>query len=285
MNPAAVVVVLIATTSIAKAETSLRFRWKVGEQHSMTVSHTTKIEETAPLVPKGQPETTSRVTKLSLTKRWDVTEIDGAGVATMTLTITAMRQEIVRPLITKEGKLASDTIVMDSSTPEGAKEMAAFLNVPILTAKIDARGAVLEAKSANGDSAANRLQAELPFRIWLPDKAVEVNASWERSFAVKLDPPLGTGESHAAKQTYRLRALQNDIAIVGVTTQFDKLPEAAVDQQPLLPWLWEGDVFLNVQTGRYAGAKLKSRKTIPNHQGEGTKFVFESEYVEAPVGK
>jgi hypothetical protein len=45
--------------------------------------------------------------------------------------------------------------------------------------------------------------------------------------------------------------------------------------------LWEGDVFVNVKTGRYHGAKLKVTKEVPNHQGEGTKFVYQSEYTEA----
>lgn len=269
----------------ASAAEPLRFKWKAGEQHAYSVSHSTTINETAPLVEGGAPETTTRVTKLTLAKRWDVKDVDAAGNATLALTITAMKQEIVRSVIDKSGKLANETIVMDSASPDGAKEMAAFLNKPILTAKVDARGGVTEAKSANGDSAANRLQAELPFRVLLPEAAVEPNAKWERAFAVKLDPPLGTGESYDAKQSCTLRALKDGYAIVGIVTEFKNPPAAAADLQPLLPWLWEGDVFVQVETGRYAGAKLTAKKSIANHQGAGTKFVFESEYTEAAAGK
>jgi hypothetical protein len=278
------VAVMILAMPAAAAE-PLRFQWKAGEKHAYTVTQNTTITETAMLVPDGKPETTVRTTKLTLAKRWDVKEVDAAGTGTLTLTITAMKQEITKPLIGKDGKLANETIVMDSATPDGAKEMAAFLNTPILTAKVDSRGGVVEAKSAGGESAVHRLQSELPFRVLLPEKAVEANASWERSFAVKLDPPLGTGESHAAKQSYKLRAIQGGHAAIGVSTAFEKPPVAAAEYQPLLPWLWEGDVFVSIDGGSYAGAKLKAAKTLANHQGEGTKFVFESEYVEAAAGK
>lgn len=280
--------VLIAFVSFAhsiSAQTPLRFQWQTGETLAFAVTHSTTITETAPLQKDGKPVTTTTNTKLNISKRWDVKEVDSAGTATMTLSITAMKQEIVKPLVDRDGKLTTDAITMDSSTPEGAKAMAVFLNKPILTAKIDSRGNVSDVKAASGDAAANRLQAELPFRVLLPELAVSANASWERPFAVKLDPPLGTGESYDAIQTYTLRGTNGAYTIIGVSTAFKNPPKMAAELQPLIPWLWEGDVFVQTEKGRYAGAKLTAKKTIANHQGEGTKFVFESEYTEAVAGK
>ena len=42
---------------------------------------------------------------------------------------------------------------------------------------------------------------------------------------------------------------------------------------------------VDTKLGRYHGAKLTAKKEIPNHQGDGTKFVYQSEYTEAAVGK
>ncbi|QEL20306.1 hypothetical protein [Limnoglobus roseus] len=271
--------------SSAFAQNLLRFQWKAGEQLAFSVVQDTTISETAPLQTGGKPETLTTTTKLAIGKRWDVKDVDATGTATLTLTITAMKQEISKPLVGKDGKIALDTIVMDSATPDGAKEMAEYLNKPILTAKVDARGGVIEAKAVAGESTTNRLQAELPFRVQLPEQAVAVNGTWERTFNVKLDPPLGIGEAHEAKQTYTHRATNGGYAVIGLTTAFKSLPIAAAEQQPLIPWLWEGDVFVEIEKGRYAGAKLTAKKTIANHQGEGTKFVFESTYTEAAAGK
>lgn len=276
---------LASVAGVASAQSVLRFKWTAGEQLAFNVSHETTVAETAPLQKDAKPETLTTTTKLTIAKRWDVKEVDAAGAATMTLTITAMKQEIAKPVVGKDGKVALDTIVMESATPEGAKEMAEYLNKPIVTAKVDARGNVTEVKALGGDAAVARLQAELPFRVALPEQAVAANATWDRTFAVKLDPPLGTGESHEAKQTYTFRGVNSGYAVVGVATAFKNPPAAAAELQPLLPWVWEGDVFIHAEKGRYAGAKLTAKKTINNHQGEGTKFVFESTYTEAAAGK
>ncbi len=281
----ALAVLLVSFGSPAFAQNLLRFKWTAGEQLAFSVVQDTTIAETAPLQTGAKPETMTTTTKLTIGKRWDVKEVDAAGTATLTLSITAMKQEIAKPIVGKDGKIAIDTIVMDSATPDGAKDMAEYLNKPILTAKVDARGGVIEAKAVAGDSATNRLQAELPFRVQLPEQAVAIGGTWERTFNVKLDPPLGIGESHEAKQTYTHRATNNGYAVIGVTTAFKSMPLAAAEQQPLIPWLWEGDVFVAIDTGRYAGTKLTAKKTIANHQGEGTKFVFESSYTEAAAGK
>lgn len=271
-------VLFVAVGSSAFAQAPLRFKWAAGDKLAFAVVQETTVSETAPLQPGGKPEALTTTTKLTLGKRWDVTAVDAAGTADMSLTITAMKQEITKPVIGKDGKVAVETIVLDSATPDGAKEMAEYLNKPILTTKVDARGGVSDAKAVAGDAAANRLQAELPFRVLLPEAAA---ASWERTFSVKLDPPLGVGETHEAKQTYTHRATTGGYAVIGVTTAFKSFPVAAAEQQPLVPWLWEGDVFVEVEKGRYAGAKLAAKKTIDNHQGPGTKFVFESTYTEA----
>jgi hypothetical protein len=263
---------------------SLRFQWQSGEQLAFSVVHSTTITETAPLRKDGKPETTTTSTKLTIGKRWDVKEVDANGSATLSLTITAMKQEIRRPSLDPMGKVITDEIIMDSATAEGAKAMAEHLNKPILTAKIDPRGNVSDVKATSGEAAANRLQAELPFRVVLPESPVNANATWERAFAVKLDPPLGTGESYDANQTYTFRGVNAGYSVIAVSTAFKAPPKMAAELQPLIPWLWEGNVFVS-EKGQYAGAKLTAKKTLANHQGEGTNFVFESEYTETAIAK
>ena len=43
------------------------------------------------------------------------------GSATMSLTITALRQELTRPVLVDKNKSADETSVVDMPTPEGAK--------------------------------------------------------------------------------------------------------------------------------------------------------------------
>ena len=44
--------------------------------------------------------------------------------------------------------------------------------------------------------------------------------------------------------------------------------------------LWTGDVYFNTAAGKYHAARLKAKAELANHQGEGTKFVYQSTYAE-----
>ena len=46
---------------------------------------------------------------------------------------------------------------------------------------------------------------------------------------------------------------------------------------PLVPMLWTGERLLqHPRAGKYHAARLKVKAELPNHQGEGTKFEYES---------
>jgi len=175
-------------------------------------------------------------------------------------------------------------IVRDSSDPEHAKQMAEYLNKPIVVVRVDAQGRLVEVKEAKGGSVA-RLHAELPFRLTLPDAGPTTGQAWERTFAMKLDPPHGTGESYDFNQKYTCKDIKDGLVIVGVETVLKAPPKAAGEQVPLVPMLWTGEVYFNVAAGKYHAAQLKVKAELPNHLGAGTKFTYESVYAEDAVEK
>ncbi|HVK18718.1 MAG TPA: hypothetical protein VM533_17430 [Fimbriiglobus sp.] len=273
------ILALLLTASAASADTTLRFRWKPGQTLTYSVQQTTTVTETTIEDGTNKPVTAATKTMLALTRRWEVKAVDSTGTATLEMAIAAMRQEIVRPgPLDKAGQPTTDRTVLDSATDEGRQQMAAFLNKPVLTAKVDARGQLLEAKAASGT--ADRLQAELPFRLVLPEQPPVAGATWDRAFAIKLDPPHGTGEKYDATQTYTLKGESQGHTVVGVATALKSPPKDPAEMPGLLPLLWEGDVYFQKGTGRYSGARLTVKKEVANHQGEGTKFVYESQLTE-----
>ncbi len=268
----------------ASAQAPPRFQWKPGQALTYSVQQTTTVTETTIDDGTNKPVTASTATKLALTRRWEVKAVDPDGTATLELAITAMRQEIVRPgPPDKDGQPTADRTVIDSATAEGRQQTAAFLNKPILTARVDARGRLVEAKAANGPT--DRLQAELPFRLTLPEQMPQVGGVWDRAFAIQLDPPLGTGEKYDATQTYTLKGESQGHLVVGVRTALKAAPKDPAELPALVPLLWEGDVYFHKETGRYSGARLSVKKEVPNHQGEGTKFVYESQLTEGLAEK
>jgi hypothetical protein len=197
-----------------------------------------------------------------------------AGTATLEMRITEIKREIRQP----DGM----TISLDSANPEDAKGMAEFLNRPVVTVAIDAQGRLVEVKEAKAGSAA-RLHAELPFRVVFPDAAPAAGQSWDRSFSLKLDPPLGAGETHDFVQTYTAKGVQNGLLVVGVGTALKAPPKTAGEQVPLVPMLWTGEVYFNPAAGTYHAARLSAKAELANHLGEGTKYVYQSVYSEDAV--
>ncbi len=275
----AAIVVAVATPAPPPAATPApvpRFKWTAGEVHTYRVEQQTMVKETTPDEKTERPVTTETRTDLTLTRTWTVKDVDANGVGTLEMTIRTVRNEFRRP--------DGTSLVLDSSDPEKAREMAGFLNVPVLTVRVDAQGRLVEVKQAKAGGAA-RLQAELPFRLTLPDGRAEVGTKWDRPFSVKLDPPQGTGETHEFAQTFTTRAVRDGLLVVAVETSLKNPPKTPSERVPLVPMLWCGEVYFDVTNGKYRAARLRVRAELPDYLGEGTKFEYESVYTEDAVEK
>ncbi len=254
----------------------VRFKWQANQTLTYKVSQQTAVRETTLDEKTEKPVTTEARTTLTLVKKWTVKGVDANGVGTLEMTITEMKNEFRRP--------DGSSVVLDSANPEDAKGMAGFLNVAVVTVKVDPQGKLLDVKEAKAGSA-TRLHAELPFRLTLPDAGPTAGQKWDRTFTMKLDPPLGTGESYEFTQQYAHSATKDGLMIADVSTTLKAPPKTLAERVPLVPMLWEGQVYFNVAAGKYHAARLKVKAELPNHHGEGTKFEYESIYSEDAVEK
>ncbi len=268
----AIVVGTSASLAVAQpADAPVRFKWVAGQSLEYKVVQNTAVRETLLDEKAEKPVVTEARTALTLVKKWAITNVDADGTGTLVMSISAMRNEFRKP--------DGSSVVRDSANPEDAKEMAGFLNVPVVTLRVDARGNLVDVKEAKAGSA-TRLNAELPFRLILPEAGPIAGQKWDRTFSFKLDPPHGTGESYEFAQNYLNSGVKDGLLIVGVETTLKSPPKALSERVPLVPMLWTGEVYFNPTAGRYHAARLKVKAELPNHQGEGTKFEYESTYVE-----
>jgi len=264
-----------AAAASADDAPKLRFVWEKDSVKVYGVVQTTTVHETVLDEQTKKPLDITTVTKLTISKKWLVKAVDPDGTGTLEMSTAAMKQEITQTV----GDAKPAVRVLDSANADDLKGMT-FLNKPILTLKVDPQGRISDVKSDNA-SAADRLQTDLPFKLHLPDAAPDANAAWERPFELKLPPPLGTGEKYDATQKYTFKGMNKEYAVVGIATALKAPPSDAAVMPAILPMLWEGDAFFNAKTGGYHGAKLSIKKDVANHQGEGTKFRYASEYTEA----
>jgi hypothetical protein len=234
------------------------------------VEHATAVAE---VVAGSKVETASRHT---LTKRWRVLEVDGRGVATLELSLAAMRMEQTRP----DGeKLLYDSADPDGSDPALKEQLDKFIKEPLAVLKVDPAGRVVEVVKGPAGTYEN----EPPFVLTLPPAAPAAGQSWERSYKVVLAPPQGTGEQYQATQRYTCKRLDGSAAVFGLTTSFKDMPTSQLDRVPLLQKQPEGEVVFDVRRGRLQSARLVIDRTLRDHQGSGSSYHFRSTYTEEYV--
>jgi hypothetical protein len=261
----AIALVLTAASSVF-AQASWQFRWEKGQTLTYKIKHATSVVE----VVENTKNTTQ--SSLDLVNRWQVGDVDAKGIATLTLTLVAMRNEQKRA---NGETLLFDSKDLDKSTPELREQMNKYIGQTLAVLRVDGLGRVHEVKQ--GSAAA--FEAEPPFVIVLPEGKLAAGHKWGRAYNVVLDPPFGTGEKYPAEQRYECKKLDAGKASVTLATEFKTMPDNARERLPLLQKDLQGDIVFDVQTGRVISARLTIDKTVENHQGKGSSYHFKSEIV------
>lgn len=273
MVRAGILAILVSVTAVATASAQTapwKFQWQKGQVLTYRAEHITTVGETI----KGTKVETQ--SKLKLVKRWQVAEVDDKGVATLELSLAALRNEQKRP----NGEvLLFDSDNLDKSTPELREAMGKYVGQTLAVIRVDAIGRVLEVKQG----AANRFESEPPFVVVFPLQTPQVGQAWTRPFQVILEPPLGTGEKHEALQRFQCAKVAEGKATIRVSTQLKTQPANQQERIPLLQKQPEGEVVFDLQNGRLLSVRLTIDKELKEHQGQDSSYQFQSVYTEESV--
>jgi hypothetical protein len=272
----AALLAVLTLTSLARAQAPGRFSWHKGQVLVYRANHLTKASYVM-----GETTSESR-TNLSLTKRWQVLDMDAAGAATLQLSLASLVYEIRTP--------SGEALSFDSAHPEKSpepvrKQFGSFVGEPLVVLRIDGQGKVLEVKEVRGGFAsAAKFESDLPFKILLPAEGMKMGQGWERGYQITLEPPQGTGEKYPAVQRYICKSIADNLATVTMATDVKATPSAQEDQVPLWQMQPEGEIVFDVQAGRLQKVKLHIDKEVKGTQGEGSSTRFESTYTEEYIG-
>ncbi|MFO0809510.1 MAG: hypothetical protein U0746_12865 [Gemmataceae bacterium] len=264
---------ILAFSVAAAPAAEPRFQWKTGQTLTYRVAQSTTAIET---LAGKEPSVATVTTQLDLVKRWQVLAVDANGVATLQMTLAKLRMETKPP--------SGAPMLFDSEKPKESSEqlrdeMAKYIGPPLTVVRIDGHGKVVEVKESKFGPA-SRLECDLPFKITLPNAMPIAGQPWTRDYAIKFDPPQGTGESYDAVQTCVLKGVSGGLTVVGYKSTIKTMPETPADRLPLLPLLFEGDVWFDAANGRVRSVRAKVERDIPEHRGEGSKYQFKSTYAE-----
>ena len=84
-------ILAVCTFASAAPAQGPQFRWRTGQALTYRVSQSTEAVETL------KDQTLKTTNKLDLVKRWQVTDVDAAGVATLQMTLVSLRMENTPP--------------------------------------------------------------------------------------------------------------------------------------------------------------------------------------------
>ena len=228
------------------AQVPWQFRWQKGQ----TLTYKIKLTSRRSSRRLKKAANTSKFAKAQdLVNRWQVADVDNKGVATLSMTIVAMRNEQKRA---NGETLLFDSQNLDKSTPELRETMSKFIGQTAAVVRVDGYGRLIDVKQGSAAS----YEAEPPFLVVFPEAKAAVGQAWRRPFEVTLDPPYGTGEKLKAEQRYSCKKIEAGQATLGVQTEFKMLPEIPRERIPLLQRDTEGEIVFDLQTGRLIAAQL-----------------------------
>jgi hypothetical protein len=260
--------VVTALAASASAQTAPRHRWQAGQVLVYKTAHATQVID---IVEDAKVETKSQV---NVTKRWRVADVDAQGVATLELSLLALRIEQTTP---KGETLLFDSADPDKSDPDLRKQMSQFVGPTLAVLRLDAAGKLIEVKESKFGPA-SRFENELPFIVVLPPAMPQANQTWDRTYKIMQT------DAFEAVQHYTCKAVTAAALTISLTTELKAPPAAAADRVPLLQLLPEGEVVFDVQAGRLHSAALKIDKELKGHNGDGSSYRFVSNYTEQYVG-
>jgi hypothetical protein len=249
----------------ALAQDTWQYRWEKGQTLTYKIKHVTSVTETL------ETSKNTSDSQLDLVNRWQVLDVDAKGIATMQLTLIAMRNEQKR---TNGDTLLFDSNDLEKSTPEFRDQMKKYIGATVAVVRIDSFGRVHEVKQGTASS----FEVEPPFLVVFPAAKPTTGQAWRRQFNLVLDPPYGTGEKYEAEQRYECKEIKGTRATVGISTHFKAMPDNMRDRIPLVQKDVQGELVFDTQAGRLLSAQLNIDQTVENHQGKGTSYRYKSEF-------
>src|SRR4051794_6832688 len=179
-----------------------RFHWQPGQVLTYKVEQVTTASDT---IADTKAETTTKVNNV---KRWQVLAVDAAGVATLQLSLAALRIETTTP----NGEvLLFDSADLEKSKPQMREQLSRFIGQPLVTLRVDGRGTVAEVKESKFGPA-SRYESEPLFVVILREAGAVAGPAWERAYQTPLDPPQGTGKKFEAAQKYLCKTVEGGTA-------------------------------------------------------------------------
>jgi hypothetical protein len=265
-----VLLTIVLATPGAWGQEVGRFQFKRGQVLQYKVDQTTAAKD---MMGETKAEMSSHLEQV---KYWQVLDVDHEGVATVHLGILRLKMQQKLP--------NGEVWEYDSTQPDAGhralrEQLSPMIGKTLAVLRVDATGQVVEVKSTVLGSP-GRYEAELPFTVTLPGTALQTNLSWTRRYRVVLDAPLGRGEKYNAEQLYQVRTVQDNLVTIAFGTGMRDQPKNLMERLPLLQHQPHGEAVFDSRLGLITSSRFTSGGVVEGHQGNGSRYEFQTEIKE-----
>ncbi len=215
---------------------SLRYRFHPNQKLRWDVTHQTSTSTTISETTKNA-DTTSRSVKL-----WRVLDVADDGSATFEHSVENidMRQKLSGH---KEMRYNSLT---DDNVPDGFKDVAKAVGVPLSVVTLDSRGKIIKREIKQSTPG---VKHAAQITIHLPEKPVPVGHTW--SFPHEVEVPLRSGGIKRVKtmQSFELVSVKTGVATIRVATRIISLIRDPAIRSQIVQLQSSGEVKFDVDAG------------------------------------
>jgi hypothetical protein len=224
--------------------------------------------------PDTQAATTSKVEQI---KEWKVVNVDSLGVATLELTIRRLRLVQTEP----DGTTVKfDSTDRQNSHKDLIEQLGKLVEKPVLRVQLAKDGTVKHMEPL-GDQ--RSLPKELPFHVSIPEDLPKVGLTWNRSYAISLDPPVGKGQAFKASQICAIEKMEGNTMVISTETTLADSVESMEDRMSLVHLMPNGEVTLDAARGLLVETKQSVDQTVNEFAGPGSSYSVKTLYTEKLV--
>jgi hypothetical protein len=235
------------------AKYDLRYKLALGDVLRYEVSHRASIQSTI------EKTTQAAQTKTDSIKVWKVTDVLPNGDIEFMNVVE--RVSMVNQLPDRD-PVAYDS-ERDKTPPPGFEDAAKSVGVPLSVIRMTPRGKVVRRVAKLRQL---RLEDDSPIVVRLPEEPVEIGATWDEPFNVKIELQGGATKRIQTRRHHKLKGVNGNVATIEVTYQVLS-PIDAPQEAQLVERMMSGEVQFNLKTGRVVSQQMSIDKRILGFAG------------------
>jgi hypothetical protein len=257
--PVAILLVVVIARAEDATKYDLKYKFKAGEVLRNEVVHKATVETTI----QGTSQTAE--TRTASVKLWKINDVKADG----SITFTHMVENIDAWQKMQGRQELRYNSLTDKTPPEGYKDIAKSIGVPLTVITMDSRGKILKREEKLNQPNTNPTQITIP----LPAEPVAIDHEWSIPYTISLNSNRGVKQVDL-RQVFTLKNVSTGVATIEVDTQIlTPVNDPALEAQ-LIQRMTTGTVKFDIDAGRIISQLTELNRRVIGFNGPASSMHY-----------